>query len=168
MTSRRPRLRQLVDWRAVFIAGLTAGVIFLLINLFVVPGEGDAGPWVMIRLFGSTLLGKAVLAPPATFHAGALAAALLTHFAVSFGAAALLAVIIHRYGLWVGIVGGAVYGLALYAINMYTLAYFFPQFLVLNGMPFLWAHVAFGALAGGVYEAFEVERFVPVDDRGTP
>lgn len=164
MHGSRPKFTQIVDWRAAFFAGLTAGTVFLLLNLFVVPGQGAAGPWVMLRLFGSMLLGKEVLAPPATFHAGALAAAVATLYVLSFAAAALLAVIIHRYGLWVGILGGALYGLALFAINMYTLTYFFPQFLVLNGMPFLWAHVIFGALAGGVYEALEVERFVPVDE----
>jgi len=157
-------LRQLVDWRAAFVAGLVAGTVFLLINLFVVSGGGHGGPWVMIRLWASVLMGNTIVAPPATFHAGALVAALVTHFALSIGAAALLAVIIHRYGLWVGIIGGAAYGLALFSINMYTLAYFFPQFLLLNGLPFMGAHVVFGALAGGVYEALEVERFVPVDE----
>ena len=159
--TQRPRLRQVVDWRAAIIAGFVAGTVFLLFNLFVVPGQGEGAAWVMVRLCASIVLGPEVLAPPATFDAGALGVALVTHYTISVASAALLAVIIHRYGLAVGIVGGALFGLALYCINMYTLTYFFPQFFVLSGSLFLWGHIVFGAIAGGVYEALEVERFVP-------
>jgi len=62
----------------------------------------------------------------------------------------------------VGIVGGGLFGLALYGINFYTLAAWFPQFLLIKSTHMALSHVAFGALAGGIYELLEIEEFVAV------
>ncbi len=153
-------LRQVVDWGAVFWAGLLAGVVFLGINWLLLPQFVGGNPWMMMRLFGAMVLGDDVLPPPATFDGPALVAALGIHFAAAFAATALIALIVHRFGMFVGFVGGGLIGLALYGINIYTLTYFFPHMFVLKGTPFLLSHVAFGALAGGLYEAYEVERYV--------
>ena len=45
----------------------------------------------------------------------------------------------------------------------FTFAAWFPWFLELRSSFILLCHVIFGALAGGLYELLEVERFVPVD-----
>ncbi len=71
--------------------------------------------------------------------------------------AVILAFIIHRWGLIVGIVGGALYGAALYFINLYTLTLLVPWLFAVNSMPLLISHVVFGAVAGGVYELFDVD-----------
>ncbi|MEZ4287715.1 MAG: hypothetical protein R3A47_06130 [Polyangiales bacterium] len=160
-------MTQVVDQRAALIAALIASSVFFAMNVFVLPMQWGGNGWIVIRLFASIVLGTDVLAPPATFDGAALAVALLTNFAIAIPAVILLAVIIHRYGMAVGILGGAVFGAALYAINMYSLTYFFPQFFTLQGVGFFLSHVVFGALGGGLYEAFEVERFVPIDsDKG--
>lgn len=161
MTTSSPRMRQLVDWRAAFWAGLIAGAIFLLVNLFVTPLVIGGNGWVMVRLFASILLGEGILAPPATFDALALMVALVTHFALAVAYSMLIAYIIHRGGLIAGIIGGALLGLALYSINFYTLTFFFPWFFAMRSGVFVAAHLIFGALAGGIYEALEVETFAP-------
>lgn len=161
MTTSSPRMRQLVDWRAAIWAGLMAGAIFLLVNLFVTPLVIGGNGWVMVRLFASILLGEGILAPPATFDALALVVALITHFALATAYSMLIAYIIHRGGLIAGVVGGALLGLALYSINFYTLTFFFPWFFAMRSGVFVAAHLIFGALAGGIYEALEVETFVP-------
>jgi ABC-type cobalamin transport system permease subunit len=155
------RMRQLMDWRAALWAGVIAGVIFLLLNLFLVSGLVGSSPWVLIRLMASALLGPGIQAPPATFDLGALVAALVTHFVLSIGFALLVAFALHRWGLVVGILGGALFGLALYFFNFYTLTYFFPWFFTFRGWPLLLTHVVFGATAGGVYELLEVEEWTP-------
>ena len=156
-----PRIRQIVDWRAAFWAGLLGGLIFLLANLLLSP-VGNA--WVMIRLFASVLLGDSILAPPATFDLMALGAALIAHFALSIAYALLIAYIIHRGGLITGIIGGALLGLALYSINFYTLTLFYPWFFAMRSAIFIATHALYGALVGGIYEALEIEIFVPADE----
>lgn len=165
MSRKRSVLRQLVDWRAAAWSGLVAGTVFLAINWIAIPRMLGMDGGVMVRYFASTVLGAEVLDPQRDLSTAAVGAALGSHFVLSFAAAALLAIIIHRYGLVVGILGGALFGLALYVINIYTLTYFLPWFFALEGKPFMLAHVVFGAFAGGAYEALEVERFVDEEGR---
>lgn len=160
MSKDKVRLRQLVDWRAVAWAGIVAGTVFLLFNLFLLPKVIGGNAWVILRLMASIGLGPGILAPPATFDLTALVVAMLIHFVISLAAAALIASVLHRWGLVVGIVGGAVIGLLLYGINIFSFTYFFPWLFALHTWTFAIAHVIFGAIAGGVYESLEVERFV--------
>ena len=161
MTITSTRMRQLVDWSAAFWSGIIAGTVFLLLNLFLSP-VGNA--WVMIRLFASILLGEGILAPPATFDVSALIVALIVHFALSILYTMLIAYVIHRGGLISGIIGGALLGLALYSINFYTLTLFYPWFFAMRSAVFIATHALFGALAGSIYEALEVELFVPAEE----
>jgi hypothetical protein len=153
------RRRQLVDWRAAVWAGLLSGAVFLAVSLLLTRVYAGSA-WVVVRLLASVVLGAGVLPPPATFDLKATLAALAVHFTLSVLFACVLAYVIHRWGLIVGVVGGAAFGLALYFINFYTLAYFFPWFFPLRSWMMAVSHVAFGACAGGIYEALEVEKFV--------
>ncbi len=151
--------RPVVDWSAVFWAGLIAGTVFLFVNLVLGPMAYGGNIWVWIRLLASPLLGPDILAPPATFDALALGAAVVVQLALSMIFAVVVAFVLHRWGLWVGIFGGALIGLAMYLINFYTLTYFFPWFFALGGWVMALSHVLFGAFAGGVYELLEVEEW---------
>lgn len=161
-----PRLRQLVDWSSAIWAGTLAGAVFLLSNLFLTPVVIGGNAWMVVRLFASILLGESILAPPATFDAGALAAALLVHFTLSILFACLVAFCLHRGGIVVGTLGGAIFGLALYGINFYTLTLpgLYPWFFAMRSWAFVLTHVVFGALVGLIYEALEVEEFVPIEE----
>lgn len=161
MTATSPRMRQLVDWSAAVWSGVIAGALFLLVNLFFSP-VGNA--WVMLRLFSSVVLGQSILAPPPTFNLSALIVGLLVHFVLSILYALLIAYVIHRGGLISGVIGGALLGLALYSINFYTLTLLYPWFFAMRSTVFVATHLLFGALAGGIYEALEVEMFVPVEE----
>lgn len=149
--------RQVVDWSSAVWASVIAATIFLGLNLFVTPAVLGGNAWVFIRLLASLTLGEGVLAPPATFDLAALVAGVLTHYALSIAFGILLAVIIHRWGVLVGVAGGALYGVALYSINIYTLTLVFPWFMTVESGIFLATHVIFGVAAGGLYEALEVE-----------
>ncbi len=158
-----PRLRQLVDWSAAAWAALIGGTLFLLINLILTTTALDGNPWIVIRLIASIVMGPEILAPPATFHAGALAAALVIHYVLSFAFTAVVVIALHRWGLIVGILGGALMGLFLYLINFYSFTYFFPQFFAMNTWVMAFTHVLFGAAVGGIYEALEVVVYVSTD-----
>ena len=160
-------MRQLVDWSAAVWAGIISGIVFMLMNVFLVPYFVGGNAWVMVRLFASIVLGDGILAPPATFDLYALLAAIFTNMVISLGFALLIAYIIHRGGLITGILGGAALGLVIYGINFYTLTFFFPWFFPMRGWAMLGNHIVFGALAGGVYEFLEVEEFVPAGDKNT-
>jgi hypothetical protein len=155
------KLKQVMDWRAAFLAGIISGTVLLLLVTLVVPAIMGWNAWIIVRYIASIFMGQAILPPPASFHFTALIIALITHAIISVGSALLLAFIIHRWGLLIGIIGGAIFGLCLYGINFFTLTYFFPWFFLIKGFPMLLSHVIFGAVAGGVYEALEVEKFVP-------
>jgi hypothetical protein len=152
-------MRQVVDWNAALWAGLISGLVFLLVDILL-SAAILGSPWVYLRIIASLILGTAVLPPPATFDLSVFLVAVVIQVLLSLVYAGLLAVIIHRWGLIVGILGGALFGFAIYLINFYTLSFFFPWFYPYRSWIILWGHVLFGALAGGLYEALEVEKFV--------
>jgi hypothetical protein len=164
MPNTKTKLRQVMDWKAAFYAGIISGIVLLLLVVLVVPAIKGWNAWVIVRYISSVFLGEGILPPPASFNLGALIIALIVHIIISLGSAILLAFIIHRWGLLIGIIGGAIFGLCLYGINFFSLTYFFPWFYLIKGWPIMLSHVIFGAVAGGVYEALEVEKFVPVEE----
>ncbi|MEM7248418.1 MAG: hypothetical protein AAF533_24000 [Acidobacteriota bacterium] len=159
-----PRLEQVVDWSAALWAGLVAGTVFLVLNLLVTPKALGGTASVILAYLASPVLGKGVLAPPIEPSGGTIAIGLLTHFVLSILFACLIAFLLHRWGLLIGVLGGAALGVAIYLVNVYTMTLFFPWFFNMKSTVFLLTHVAFGAVAGGVYEALEVEEFVLADD----
>jgi uncharacterized membrane protein YagU involved in acid resistance len=80
---------------------------------------------------------------------------IIVHYVLSLLFALLIAIVIHRWGLWVGIIGGAIMGLAIYAIDFYTMTAFFPWFFAINNVILLVGHVVYGAVTGGIYETFD-------------
>ena len=165
----RERGGLLVDWRAVWMAWLIAGTVYLVLDLVVVPAVVGGSFWISVRLVASLLLGDDVLAPPASFHGLALLAAIVTIYGISLLATVVFALVIHRGGLILGIVGGALLGLSFHAINYYSLTSFFPQFFALNAPVVAVAHTVFGALAGGLYEWLEDDELeVAQGEHGSP
>jgi len=162
MSPAKIKMRQLVDWRAAIWAGAISGVVFLVINMLLTKFYVGS-PWVVIRLVASIVMGTRVLPPPADFDATIFVFSLLVHFPLSIAFASIIAAILHRWGLLVGIIGGALFGLALYVINFYTFTFFFPWFFPMRSWIMAVSHAIFGACAGGVYEGLEVEKFVPVE-----
>lgn len=163
MEKAKPKMRQLVDWGAAFWAGVFSGLVSHLSNILLSWYLLDS-PWVITRIIASILLSESVLPPPDDFHWGILLAALGVHMALSVLFAFLVAAVVHRWGILVSFMGGALLGLAFYAINFYTMSYFFPWFYTFRSWIFIVAHVLYGAFAGSVYELLEEEEFVPVKE----
>jgi hypothetical protein len=157
-------MRQVLDVRAAILAGILAGVVFFVL-LCAITAATVGSPWVFPRLVAATVLGRGVLPPPATFDPLVVIVALAIHLPLSIASAALIAFVIHRGGFWRGVIGGAVLGLFLYAINFGMLSFIAPWITILTGWIGAVTHIAFGAVAGGTYEALEVERFVPIETR---
>ncbi|MFP4323912.1 MAG: hypothetical protein ACLFTK_15765 [Anaerolineales bacterium] len=141
-----------VSWRAIPVAGLLAGTVFLLTNLLLSWLVFDIQPGLFLRYVASLALGSDVLT---TSGEGAWIAGLGVHYALSLLFALVIAIVIHRWGLWVGIIGGGVLGLAIYAINLYTMTLLFDWFFAINSTVLAASHALFGAVAGGTYELFD-------------
>lgn len=163
MTASSTRMRQIMDVSSAIWGGVIAGTAFLLLQMAMAIWLLASSPWVVFRWNAAIVLGKSVLPPPADFNLIIVIIGLMIHYATSIGASLLLAFMIHRWGLIVGIFGGALFGLGLYAVNYYTLTYFFDWFFPLRNWIMVAGHIMFGALAGGIYEALEVEEFEPVE-----
>lgn len=157
------KMQQIMDWSAALWAGVIASIVFFLLNILVVPTLLETNMWVIIRLFASIFMGESILAPPSTFDLSAVLISLFSTLILSIGFTFLIAFVFHRWGLLVGILGGAVFGLGIYLVNFYSMSYFFPWFFALSSWPFVMSHIVFGAVAGGVYELLEVEEFESID-----
>ena len=163
MTISTTRMRQVMDWRASIQAGLIAGVILLIIMMIGYPIATGGSTWTVFRFIASLLLGRELLLSP-DFNFGITLTALVVHFGLSVVYTLILAFIIHRWGLIVGFLGGALFGLALFAINFYTFTSLFPWFTVVRSWQFAAMHIIFGAVAGTVYELLEDDILIPDTD----
>ncbi len=131
-------------WRAIIWAGVIAGVLSTLIQILLWLIFTDDFPAILFRdarLTAALVLGGSVLPPPATFDAGIMLAATLVHFALSIVYAALFAA---HSGDVPTLLGGVVFGVALYVINLYGFTEIFPWFVQARGWIALVAHVVFG------------------------
>ena len=143
-----------LDWHAYFVAGLVAGLTTLLAALVlcgVVLGE----PGFILRVTASLVLGPEVIPVTQGSTAQILLIGLLVHFALSFAYALLIVLVIHRWGLVVGFVGGVLMGVAFYVIDIYALSYFFPWIYPLRNWLLLLTHMILGGLVGVVYELLD-------------
>jgi len=138
-----------VTWRAVLLAGFIGGIVFLILNILFVQ---SISPSLLLRYIASLVMGSDVLV---STDSTALIIGVIVHFALSLVFALVITIVIHRWGLLVGIIGGGILGLSLYGINLYTLTRFFPWFFAINTTILLFSHVIFGAVVGGVYELFD-------------
>ncbi|MDX2076182.1 MAG: hypothetical protein SFZ02_07110 [bacterium] len=138
-----------VTWRAVLLAGIVGGIVFLLVQMLIPPA---ISPSLLFRYIGSLAMGSDVLT---NGNSSAVVVGIVIHFSLSLVFALIITIVVHRWGLLVGIIGGAILGLALYGINLYTLTRVFPWFFAINTTSLLLSHVLFGAVAGGIYELFD-------------
>lgn len=148
-----------MDKRAATIAGLLAAIISLGLGMGVLQylHENALG---LPRLLATIVLGRGALDAELTSTGMALGVGIGVHLVLGLVFAFIISFTLHRWGFWVGLIGGALFGLALYAINTYTMSRFFPEFFHYRSWFMVGLHVVFGALCGGIYEAIERDRNV--------
>ena len=143
-----------ITWRAIPFAGLAAGTAHLLVNLVLTPLMLDLQPDLILRYMGSLALGQGVLMETDNTVVPVVVG-LIVHFTLSILYTLLIAIVIHRWGLIVGILGGALLGLCIYLINYYTTTTFVNWMFAIDSPVMIIAHLIFGAVAGGVYETYD-------------
>jgi hypothetical protein len=153
-----------MDWRAAVLAGVLAGIVTMLLWVILLAVVTGGSLWTPFHHTAAVLLGEGVLIPSQTMEPQVVITGMVVHLFLSIIYAVILAFIIHRWGLVVGIIGGAFFGLAIYLINYYTFSYFYPWFYPLRSWIALVGHLIFGAVAGGLYETFERDIYVVEED----
>lgn len=157
-------MRQIMDWRAAVVAGLIAGGLTMLLWMMLLSLMTGGSLWTPFHHVAAILLGESSLTPSQTLNFQVVLTGAVLHLSLSVVYALILAFIIHRWGLVVGIIGGILFGLAVYIINYYTFTALFPWFYPLRSWIALVGHLFFGAAAGGIYEALERDIYVVEDD----
>ena len=150
----KPRRLSDLRWIAAPGAGIAAAVVSTVVQILLWATLTDALPevlWRDARLTAAIFLGSSVLNPPGAFDAQVLFVATLVHFALSIVYATVLAVIIARLSIARSLIAGGLFGLVLYAINLYGFTAIFPWFTVARGGITLAAHLAFGLTASAAY-----------------
>lgn len=146
-----------IDPAIALVVGFGAGVIATAVQLLFWWLAGVPVLETLLRdarLTAALIMGTGVLPPPSTAHWDAywdiLLVATLIHFALSVGYAVIAVQLTARLHTGSALVVGALYGLLIYAVNLYGLTLLFPWFAVARDWVTLLTHVVFGVtLAGG-------------------
>lgn len=143
-----------IDLRAFWIAAFTGGIAALLASVLlsqIILSE----PGFLLRLSASIVMGPEVVPVTEGNPAAIWIVGILVHFILSAAFALLVVLVVHRWGLIVGLLGGVLVGLAIYAINVYSISYFFPWIYPLRSWMLLAVHLVLGGFVGVVYELLD-------------
>ncbi len=136
--------------KAAILAGLIAGVVFMMLEMILVPVFMNGSPWAPPRMIAAIILGKDVLpmpGQPVTFDFGVLMAAMILHFMLSIVYAVIIGWICKSLSMGTSILLGAVFGLVLYFVNFYGFTAIFPWFAMARNWVSIFSHVMFGVIA---------------------
>ncbi len=147
-----------IDWKAAVLAGIIAGIAFIMLEMALVMFVQGMSPWGPPRMMAAMVMGEGVLPPmegPVTFDFGIIMVAMMIHLLLSIILGIILGLVISRLGLSLvtSIIGGAVFGIVVYYVDFYGFTAVFPWFAMARGAISLFSHAMFGAVAGGVYQA---------------
>ena len=152
VTTREVRHETFIDWRAAILAGLAAGLVFLILEMVMVPLFLGGSPWAPPRMIGAIIMGRDVLPPPGTFHGPAFLAATVVHFALSAIYGIVVGFMTHRTNIGTAVLVGLAFGLVLYFVNFYLFTEQFPWFANARNWVTIFSHIVFGGLVGWFYK----------------
>lgn len=145
-----------VDIGAAVYAGVAAGIVATLAQIVLWAIFTDALPAILYRdsrFAAAMVLGRGVLPPPESFDAGIMLIATVVHFALAIGYALPLAWLIADLRMRSSLLVGGVFGLSVYALNMYGFTSVFPWFASSRDWITAGTHLVFGMVLAGVYRA---------------
>lgn len=137
-------------------AGVVAGILSTVVEVLLWAVFTEKLPGILFRdarLTAAMAMGTGSLTPPDAFDPWIMAVATLIHFTLSIVYGLAAAVLVGGRGTRAALAAGAVFGAALYGINLYVFTLIFPWFAQARGWITLAAHLAFGISAAAVYHA---------------
>jgi uncharacterized membrane protein YagU involved in acid resistance len=151
MESTHPTMQRNLSLSAAVWAGLIAALVFMMLEMIMVPVFGGGSPWGPPRMIAAIAMGPDVLPPPATFDLMILMVAMMIHFVLSIVLAIVLAWLVKGRAQGVALAIGAVFGLVVYLVNFYGMTAVFPWFAMARNWISIFAHVMFGVVAAWSY-----------------
>jgi ABC-type sulfate transport system permease subunit len=151
----RDELHSVTDWRAAALAGVIAGLVFLMLEMVLVWMVQGQSPWGPPHMIAAMVLGSDVLPSMGTwapFDLKIVLTAMVIHFPMAIVYGLVGAWLMHRFD-WVGaMMVGAALGLAAYIVNFYLIAPMaFPWFEMGRNWIGAFSHIMFGLTLGVAY-----------------
>jgi uncharacterized membrane protein len=135
------------------VAGLVAGVAFVLAQMVLVWLVDGESPWAPPHLIAAMVLGPEIL-PPVDFSLQATLVALAIHLPLSALYGVAIGALVGNFRPGAALVVGVLAGLAIYGLNFYLVVpSLFPWFVEARGPIALFTHALFGMVAAGMYAA---------------
>lgn len=132
-------------------AGIIAGLIFMMLEMIMVPLFLGGSPWGPPRMIAAILMGQDVLPPPATFNFGLLMVAMMLHLALSIIYALIIDYISKNVKFILALLIGAIIGYTIYLVNFYVFTGLFPWFADARNWVSGFSHISFGIAAVWAY-----------------
>ncbi len=140
-----------INFKDAIWAGVISGLIFMMLEMILVPLFLGGSPWGPPRMIAAIVLGKGVLPPPATFDFGILMAAVVLHLMLSVIYAIIVAFMVNKMSFGIALLVGAVFGYVLYLVNFYVMTGLFPWFANARHWVSVFSHISFGIGAAWAY-----------------
>ena len=146
-------MKQPMQWRAAVWAGIAAGVLSTLVQIALWFAFTDALPDIFYRdaRFAAAIVTGPDVLSATDERASIMLVATLVHFALSIVYGVIVSRLTARLRARPALAAGAIFGMALYALNLYGFTAAFPWFAASRGGITLAAHVTFGIVAAGAY-----------------
>ncbi|QDG52408.1 hypothetical protein FIV42_17165 [Persicimonas caeni] len=138
------------DWRALVLAGIIAGLVYLIVEMALVPLTGLSA-WAPPRMRAAIVMGPEVLTPLEVFDAGVFVLALALHLSLSIVYAALIGLFVRLQSVGMAALIGAGFGLLLYMVNFFVFTGVFPWFAEARSWVTALSHLVFGGVAGAAF-----------------
>ncbi|TPQ31740.1 hypothetical protein [Cupriavidus pinatubonensis] len=150
--------RRVPDWRAAVVAGVVAGVIFLMMEVAAAMVLGSS-PLAAMHMTAGIVMGHNVVSAAPTFTPSVLTVAVGVHFVLSIAFGLILAAIMAPFSLdssvGMAAAAGLVFGAVLYAFDFHVMTMAFPWFAAARGQTSLATHLVFGLVAALSYLLLE-------------
>ena len=141
------------DLPAALLAGLAAGVLFLLMEL-VASTLGAGTPMGPARATIKDLFGVA----PGQFTTAGLLSTLGVHFALSLITAGFIGRLVHRFRTYIAVIFGGAFGGFLYTANVLLVWAGAPTVTIGGELAMIINYVVFGIAAAGAYKFWQHRR----------
>lgn len=142
-----------IAWGPALVAGIVAMIVFAIVEIAFSWAMRGESPWHPLVVFGTATVDALMPGRPAGGGPRTIAIGCMLLLVLGALSGVILAYIVDRVGVVTATIAGAVFGLAMFAIDLYALARAFPVLADLRDWMSGLAYVIQGALAAGLYKA---------------
>lgn len=156
------------EWKSAIWAGIIAGLIFVMLEMIMIPIFLDESPWESSGTVAAIAIGYEGTTPTTHFAPGVFVVAMTLHMMLSIVFAVMFAIVIAyvtnsaSFGSALAI--GGILGLILYVINLYAFTELFPWFARVRSWVTMIIHIIFGIVAVLSYAKLKTSRSLKHQD----